>query len=111
LLIVCGLAVVYPLVVLAGGSPHFPDRRECIQAAHGRGPVDAVFGRFRDRGRANEVLRRATRLGFPELDVERDGCGDVKVVLHGIPSLAVGRELAGEAARVGLHVTLERAAL
>jgi hypothetical protein len=34
----------------------------------------------------------------------------MKVVLHGIPSLAVGRELAAEALGEGLNVTLEYAA-
>jgi hypothetical protein len=34
----------------------------------------------------------------------------MKVVLHGIPTLAVGRELAAEARSEGLNVTLESAA-
>jgi hypothetical protein len=105
---VAGCAVVYPLVVLAGGSPHFPQRTECVQPAHGEGKVDAVFGRFRETGEAESRLQRATELGFQGLQLERDGCGDVKVVLEDVPSLEVGRDLAAEAARVGLHVMLEQ---
>jgi hypothetical protein len=101
-------AVAYPLVLIAGGSPHFPNRGECMRLARGDGKVDAVFGRFHDTGQAASRLRRATELGFQGLKLEPDGCGDMKVVLEGVPSLAVGRELVAEAARVHLHVVLER---
>jgi hypothetical protein len=100
--------VAYPLVVLAGHSPHFPSQAECARPARSDGKVDAVFGRFRDSGRAATRLRRATELGFQGLKLEADECGDVKVVLHGVPTLAVGRDLVAEAARVYLHVVLER---
>ena len=39
--------------------------------------------------------------------IESDGCGRLKVDVHGVPSLAVGRELVAEAAKVGVHATLE----
>jgi hypothetical protein len=106
--LVLGAALLYPAVILAGGSPHFPTRQECVHPAHGPGQVDAVFGRFREQAPAEATLERATRLGFKNLEVARDACGDVRVVLGGVPSLEVGRELAAEAARVGLHVTLEQ---
>jgi hypothetical protein len=107
--VIAGCAgVAYPLIVVAGHSPHFPSQAECAQPASSDGQVDAVFGRFRDSGRAATRLRRATELGFQGLKLELDGCGGVKVVLHGVPSLAVGRELVAEAARVHLHVVLER---
>jgi hypothetical protein len=107
--VIAGCAgVAYPLIVLAGHSPHFPSQAECAQPALSDGRVDAVFGRFNDNGRAASRLRRATELGFQGLKLEPDGCGDVEVVLHGIPSLAVGRELVAEAARVHLHVVLQR---
>lgn len=105
--IVCAAAIGYPLVALAGGSPHFPDRGECVRPAKGDGEVEAVFARFRDLGLATAAYQRATKLGFRGLAVEADGCGYVKVVLDDVPSLAVGRELAVEAARVGFRVTLE----
>jgi hypothetical protein len=106
--IVLCAALVYPLAQLAGGSPRFPNRHECIRPPVGAGEVEAVFGRFPDRGRAEALLQRATTLGFRELELRRDACGDVKVLLREVPSLAVGQELANEAARVGIHVTLER---
>jgi hypothetical protein len=103
-------AAGYPAIVLARGAPHFPTRAECRQPARAGEEIVAVFGAFRERGQATALARRAAQVGFAELDVERDACGDVKVVLHDIPSLAVGRDLQAEAARVGLHVTLERPA-
>jgi hypothetical protein len=106
LVVVC--AVAYPAIVVAGGAPHFPTRAECRQPARAGEEIVADFGAFRERGRATALARRAAEVGFAELDVERDGCGDIKVVLHDIPSLSVGRDLQAEAARVGLHVTLER---
>jgi hypothetical protein len=107
--VIAGCAgVAYPLIVLAGHSPHFPSQAECAQPARSDGKVDAVFGRFRDSGAAATRLRRATELGFQGLKLEPDGCGEIKVVLHGIPSLSVGRELVAEAARVHLRVVLER---
>jgi hypothetical protein len=108
LALIVAAALLYPLVVLAGGSPHFPSRGECAQRPRENDKIEAVFGRFRDRAAAVEARSRALSLGFKGLDVERDGCGYAKVVLHGVPSLAVGRELAAEAAKVGLRVMLER---
>lgn len=108
LAIVAAAALLYPLVVLAGGSPHFPDRGECAQQPRAGDNIEAVFWRFRDRARAVEAQSRALSLGFQGLVVERDACGYLKVVLNGVPSLAVGHELAAEAARVGLAVILER---
>jgi hypothetical protein len=108
LAMVVAAALLYPLVVIAGGSPHFPSRGECAQRPRENDKIEAVFGRSRDRAAAVEVQRRALSLGFKGLVVERDGCGYAKVVLHGVPSLAVGRELTAEAAQVGLRVMLER---
>jgi len=36
------------------------------------------------------------------VSVEPDGCGYLKVNVKGVPTLAVGRELAAEAEKVGL---------
>jgi hypothetical protein len=105
--IACALVLAYPLVSLAGGLPRFPDRGECARAPQTGRELEAVFGRFLERGHATAALRRATGLGFKGLAVERDGCGYLRVVLHEIPTLAVGHELVAEAGRVGLHVTLE----
>jgi hypothetical protein len=109
LALVLGSAVGYPLIA-SGGAPRFPHRGECVHPARGEGPVDAVFARFRVRGRAAAALQRARSVGFQGLDLESDGCGYVRVVLDDVPSLAVGRDLVAEAARVGFHVTLERPA-
>ncbi len=102
-------ALAYPVAVLAGGAPRFPDRAECAQIAHSDGNIDAVFGRFRNPDAANALLAKVRRLGFMGSQVEPGGCGYLKVDIHSIPTLAVGRDLAAEAEKVGLHVSLEKA--
>jgi hypothetical protein len=106
---VLAVAIIYPVVVLAGGSPHFPSRSECVNTATKDGDIEAVFGRFESRAAADAQVKRVVGLGFKGAEPERDACGRVKVVVHGITTIAVGRELAGEAHRVGLDVTLEYA--
>ena len=107
--IVIAAALLYPLVVLAGGAPRFPDRGECVHPAKEGADLEAVFGRYAERGAANAVLQRVLKVGFKGSEIERDGCGSFKVVVHGIPTVAVGRELLAEARTVGLHATLENA--
>lgn len=108
-ILVAGL-VLYPVITLACGAPHFPRRGECAVPATAGAPIDAVFGRFDDQAGAEAKQRRITHVGFTGSQIERDGCGYLKVVVHGVPNLAVGHELVAEARRVGLEVTLERAA-
>jgi hypothetical protein len=110
LLIILGALLVYPAVLLAHDEPHFPHRGECVHPATADGEVDAVFGRFDDRGAATAEAQRLAGLGFTGTAIEGDGCGYLKVVVHGVPSLAVGSELVAEARRVGVPVTLEQPA-
>ena len=101
-------ALAYPLAVLAGGRPDFPARSDCIHPAKTDGDIQAVFGRFRNADTAAAALARVVALGFQGSVVEPDGCGYLKVDVKGVPTLAVGRGLAAEAEKVGLHVTLEK---
>ncbi len=103
------MAVAYPLAVLAGGAPRFPSRDDCVRPALHDGDIEAVFGRFDSELEAALVRDRALSVGFQGTAVEGDGCGRVKVVLHGIPTLEVGREFAAQARSVGFDVTLEQA--
>jgi hypothetical protein len=100
----------YPVVAVSGGTPHFPKRSDCVDLATKDGEIEAVFGRFDKRVDATARLELVLGRGFKGAEVEGDGCGRLKVVLHGISTLAVGRELAAEAQREGLNVTLEYAA-
>jgi hypothetical protein len=106
LVVAAGLA--YPLVVLASGSPSFPSRDDCVRPAAGEGEVEAVFGRLDSEREAVELRDRALAVGFQGTEVVRDACGRVKVVLTGIPTLAVGRDFAEQARSVGFEVTLEQ---
>ena len=101
--------VLYPVITVARSAPHFPTRSECVNPAKAAGAVDAVFGRFSLLAAASDKQRRVRELGFAGAEIERDGCGYYKVVVHGVPSLGVGRELVVEARRVGLQVSLEQA--
>ena len=106
---VLAAALVYPLAVLAGGSPRFPSRAECIHPVREGGQIEAVFGRFDRQDDADAMLHRVLSSGFVGSLIEPDGCGLLKVDVHGVSSLAVGRDLIAEAAKVGLRATLEEA--
>lgn len=102
-------AVAYPLAVVASGGPHFPSRAECVRPATEDGNIEAVFARFSTSAPARSMLRRALQSGFKGTAIESDGCGFLKVTLHGIPTLEVGREFVAEAETVGFHPQLEQA--
>jgi hypothetical protein len=108
LILAAGLA--YPVGIVSGGRPHFPKRSDCVDLATKNGEIEAVFGRFDKRADAAARLGLVLGRGFTGSEIEGDGCGRMKVVLHGIPTLGVGRQLATEARSEGLNVTLEYAA-
>ena len=107
-LLVAVAALAYPLATLAGGSPRFPATSDCARPATEKGAIEAVFGSFPSARQAASLLERAVGAGFRGLVAERNACGQVEVVLRGIPTLAVGRELAQEAQAAGFHVRLEQ---
>jgi len=108
-LVIAGLVLVYPVVVLATGNPTFPTRDECVRPATEDGDIDAVFGYFDDELAAAAVRDRALEVGFVGTELAWNGCGRVRVVVGGIPSLAVGLEFVEQARGVGFDVTLEQA--
>jgi hypothetical protein len=108
--LVLAAGIGYPAGIVSGGTPHFPKRSDCVDLATKNGEIEAVFGRFDKRADAAARLELVLGRGFTDSEIEGDGCGRMKVVLHGIPSLAVGRELAAEARSEGFNVTLEYAA-
>jgi hypothetical protein len=108
-LLIGTVALVYPLVVLAGGAPRFPSRHDCVHPAKSDDNIEAVFGHFSTTAAAEAVRQRAAHSGFKNLQLEADGCGLFKVTLRGIPSLAVGRDFLAEADKVGFHPALEQA--
>ena len=99
--------VAYPLVGLAGGAPRFPTRSECVHAAVEGQPIAVVFGRTDDPLSAMALRDRALEVGFTGTESVPDGCGRWKVLVGGVPSIAVGREVVDEARTVGLAPTLE----
>ncbi len=110
LALVLAAGIGYPVGVMSGGAPHFPERSDCVDLATKDGEIEAVFGRFDRRADAAAKLRVVLGRGFTGSEIEGDGCGRLKVLVHGIRTLAVGRELAAEARSVGLNVALEYAA-
>ena len=97
----------YPLVTLAGGSPHFPGHDKCVRPAVEGQAVDVVFGRFDHPDAAADFLERVVGVGFVGTQVRGDGCGRWKVALENVPSVEIGREVQEEAATVDLEPTLE----
>lgn len=105
--IVFVVLVGYPVVTLAGGPPGFPSRSECSHGPEAGKPVAVVYGRFDEAGRAAAVLRRALAVGFKGTALEIDACGQWVVLLHNVPSVAVGDGIVKEAHPVGLSPKLE----
>jgi hypothetical protein len=106
--IVLAAVLVYPLAVVADGGPRFPSRAECVHRASADGALEVVFGRFDNANDASALLKRVLAAGFEGSQIEPDGCGLLKVAVHGIPTLKVGDEVLGEARSVGLEPTLEQ---
>lgn len=100
--------LAYPIAVLSSGAPRFPTRAECVRPAKADGDLEVVFGRFESAADASALLERVLHVGFRGSQVEPDGCGLLKVDVHGIPTLKVGGEVVDEARSVGLPATVER---
>ena len=104
------VALAYPLVVVAGGRPSFPAPGDCAHPATQDGNVMLVYGYFDSVTRAAGLRDRLQALGYVHAEVESDGgCGRVRVVVRGYPSLAGARDAVAEAERVGLHPAVEQA--
>jgi hypothetical protein len=103
-------ALVYPLIVLAEGSPPFPKRSDCVVSATQDGQIELVFGYFDSVVRATPLRDRVRKVGYVQAEVVSDGgCGRVKVAVDGYTTLAGARDAVGEARGVGLRPTLEQA--
>lgn len=106
-LLVALLAIGYPAAVLAGGGASFPSRADCIHPAKADGNLEVVFGRSGSSAAATALLHRVLAVGFQGSQIEPDGCGLLKVAVHGIPTLEVGGQVMKEARSVGLQPSLE----
>jgi len=69
--------------------------------------IAAVFGHRRTMQAAQQLAAHALALGFNGLVLERRGCNDYVVVLHGLRDLNQARDFSAETARVGFHVRIE----
>lgn len=107
--VVLALALVYPLSVIASGTPRFPSRAECVRPALEDGDIEAVFGHFDSMQEASIVRDKALAVGFVGTEVQENACGLVEVAVGAIPTLEVGRAFAEQARTVGFDVTLEQA--
>ena len=107
--IVVVVGIAYPLVAVAGGTPLFPSRGDCVRPATEDGDIDAVFGYFDSEWEAVVMRDRALAAGFQGTEIQGNGCGRVRVAVGGITTLDVGHNLVAEARSVGFEVTLEQA--
>jgi hypothetical protein len=107
--VVLAAGLLYPLFALAGGAPSFPSVQDCVHEATDEAPLMLVYGYFDSVVRATELQARLRGLGYEHAEVQDDGgCGRVRVVVRGYPTLDGARDAAAEAGRVGLSPTLER---
>ena len=102
-------ALAYPVAVLAfSGAPDFPSRDDCSPRPTGEGELEVVFGYRESELEALGLQKEVLTLGFTGTEVERDGCGRVRVSVDDIPSREAGEEVVREARSVGLEPTLEQ---
>jgi hypothetical protein len=97
--------------VVAAGTAAAANRptvgvRSC-RVAETRTQVEAVFGHFATRAEAQAVLDGITKVGFKNVVIESDGCGDFEVELDGIAS-ADRMPFALEAKRAGYAISFEQ---
>lgn len=108
-LIVAVAALAYPLAVLAfSGPPDFPSRTECVRPVAGEGELEVVFGYRESELEALKLRDEVLAVGFLGTEIERNGCGRVKVFVDDVPSRDVGEEVIRQARTVGLEPTLEQ---
>ncbi len=105
--LVLAAGIAYPTAVLARGGVQFPSRGDCVHVARADGDLEVVFGRFESMSDATALLARVLASGFQGSQLEPDGCGLLKVAVHGIPTLEVGGQVIDEARSVGLTPSLE----
>ena len=110
-LIVAIPLVLYPAVILAGGSPRFPSADDCVRVAPvgTTERVDLVFGRRDSAAAANVLLRQVQHVGYVDAVVELDACGRWKVLYNRIENYQQGASSAAEARGAGLDAQLELA--
>ncbi len=107
-LVLVGALLLYPAALLASGPPVFPSTSDCRPAPTSEGTLRAVFGRFSTMQEAIALVARVREVGYTQANAEPDGCGLVRVAVHGVTSIAGGRDLQREAGTVDLHPTLEQ---
>jgi hypothetical protein len=109
-------ALAYPASMLVGYSghglpgalPRFPSSADCVDAPAPGEKVRVVVGYARSYPRARDLRRRATRAGLPNVGMEQDGCGRVRVFVERLATVDVGQRFVAMAHAAGLGPTLER---
>lgn len=108
-------ALVYPASMLVGysgqtlpgGLPRFPETASCGSAPISGAKVRVVVG-YADSYPAAYALRdRAVGAGLAGTEVEKDGCGGLRVFVDDVPSAAASEELVTDARAASLEPTLE----
>ena len=101
------MLVGYSGQTLPGGLPRFPETASCASAPISDAKVRVVVG-YADSYPAAYALRdRAVGAGLAETEVEKDGCGGLRVFVDDVPSTAASGRLISDARAAGLEPTLE----
>ena len=80
----------------------------CVQAPQSRAHDEAVFGHFATRGAAAKIATRARAVGFRNVNVENEGCGDWKVYVGGADTQQQRSSFAAEALKAGFPITFQQ---
>jgi hypothetical protein len=105
--LIAAAAIAYPAVLLAGGGARFPRASDCVVKPSDAGNVDVVFGHVESYADALRVRDRAATAGLPDVAMQQDGCGKLRVF---VARPANAANVLQRARAVGLKPTLEAAA-
>ena len=80
----------------------------CVQTPQSRAHDEAVFGHFGTRVAAQRLATKARSVGFQNVNVENEGCGDWKVYVGGADTLQQRTSFSSEARRAGFTITFQQ---
>ena len=80
----------------------------CVQPPQSRAHDNAVFGHFATRVAAQKLATKAASVGFQNVNVENEGCGDWKVYVGGADTLQQRTSFAAEARTAGFTITFQQ---
>jgi hypothetical protein len=102
------MAVGYSGFRLPGGMPPFPSASDCIEKPVDGEQVRVVLGYASSYPDAFALRDRALPVGLEGVEIAQDGCGQLRVFIDDLPSIAAAEQIASKARAQQLQASLER---